>query len=1108
MKFRISSLLLALALNAAGQVTTSQISGVVKDSSGAPMAGVTVRVVNEQNSLRRDGVSGSEGFYVVSNLPPGEYRVRVEHAGFKTFERDHIAVSAGDRADVSPSLEVGSTSEVVTVVAQGEQVETESGTVGRLVDGDQVRDLALDGRNLIQMVMLLPGVVATTDQFDRGGIATGSVADFNFNGTRATSTSVTVDGGSNQDTGNITGQTNNVSVDFVQEVKVAASSYSAEYGRNAGAQINFTTRSGTEQFHGTLFEFFRNDKLNARSFFAPNVEKLRLNQFGWNLGGPVFIPGLLKRGEKKIFFFVGQEYRRRIDGQTNRVTMPTAAQRAGIIGTGAALHYPTNFPVAALRGQVIQDPSRGTPSNPDGNNILPKQYMTANGLAIMKVFDAMQKLTALYNDQPIANNATFQLANSDIRREDIMKVDYQPSPRNQIYARYLYDVGSGYSPYEMGPIPTFQATRENVNPNLQLAWTAVISSRTINNAAIVSNYFDLYRKQVGDQRLPQTYGLTINQLYTNLDQIYGMPAIAIQGYTTLSGARDTRDSPVWDFSVRDNFSHIVGQHNLKTGILAIRNRKNQRIYFTTGNVTYQTSGNTNTTGNGLLDALLGNYYSYTETDREKWTPIRMTQIESYVADTWKARRNLTLDIGVRYQFLPPPYTTDNGVSTFLPSLYNRAQAQQVIPTGANAGQLQPGVGQPANGIALAGTNGLTDGFYQIQNKFSPRFGFAWDPSHKGTFSIRGGAAIYYDRMNVGDLNSAGANPPFVNTVTLYNGQFDNLASGRSASFPAAVTSFRPNMVAPATYNWSLGMQKKLPFQTLLDVNYVSTQGRHLEREPNINTVTPAIQYANSSANINSLRPYQGYTNIGLWETSAASNYQGLQVSFSRRRARNLTYSVAYTFSKVLTDANTSNDSPQDITNYRAERSHASFDRNHVFVFSYIYSLPRLTASAKLVRGVAGGWQFSGITQFQSGGWVSPAISTPTATRRPDRIGDVRYLNPRQVQALVGGNGQKVSGNFYFDPTPGTTFIAPAPAVYGNSAPFIIRGPGRNNWDMSLFKNFKPNEKINMQLRGEFFNVWNHASFRNPNTTASSISYGTITDAGPPRLAQFALKLTF
>jgi hypothetical protein len=277
---------------------------------------------------------------------------------------------------------------------------------------------------------------------------------------------------------------------------------------------------------------------------------------------------------------------------------------------------------------------------------------------------------------------------------------------------------------------------------------------------------------------------------------------------------------------------------------------------------------------------------------------------------------------------------------------------------------------------------------------------------------------------------------------------------------------------------------------------------------NINAINPAIQYANSSLNQNALRPYSGYTNINLWESSAASNYHGLQVGLTRRYSRRFTYSVAYTFSKVLTDASDKTGAPEDPTNYRRDRSHATFDRNHIFTASYIYNLPMLTAQPMLVRQVAGGWQLSGIIQMQAGQWLNPSYATPTGTRRPDRVGDVSYFDPRTVQTLIGGNGQSVTGNFFFDPTPGKTFVAPSPDAYGNSAPNIVRGPGRNNWDLSLFKQFPVGEGKTFQFRVEAFNVWNHASFRNPNMNASSRDYGTISDAGPPRLLQLGLKFIF
>lgn len=1112
--------------DASAQVSTGQISGTVKDASGATLPGAMITVISQQTGLERQTTSNSDGFYLVSNLPPGPYRVRAEQRGFKNWEQENIQLTAGDRVSINPEMQIGAVNETVTIAATGEKVETDNGSVGQLIDGNQVRELSLNGRNLMTLLMIVPGVAVTTDQFDRGGMTYGSIGSYNVNGLRATSNSVTVDGGYNQDSGNITSITNNVSVDFVGEVKIASSAYSAEYGRTGGAQINFSTRRGTSNYHGTLWEFFRNDKLNSRGFFSPQVEKLRLNNFGWNFGGPAYWPGKFNTDRKKLFFFTGQEYKRRVDAETRRATFPTRAERAGIIATNSVLRYPANFPVESLRGQQIADPSRATASNPQGLNILPRQYITANGAAIMKIFDVMEQQALLYNDAATANNVTFQLDNRDIRREDIARIDYVPSQRNEFSFRYIYDTGSNSVPYETGNIPTYRATRRNMARNLQFTWTSIISNRTVNEFSAVSAYLFLERFPYDDFRFPKTYGLNIRELYNNEMNDYGIPPIAISGYTTISGARANSHSPLWDGSLRDNFSHLIGKHNLKTGMLWLRNRKNERVGGTlVGDLSFSTSGNTNTTGNALLDALLGNYRQYREGDVDKFSYIRYNQVEAYLADTWKARPNLTLDIGVRYTHLGAPYEIGNTLATFVPSKFDPSKAQQVIPTGTGAGELRPNIGVPFNGVVVGGDEfkqqhrlpldprgqnlfaDLPRSLMDSQNKFSPRFGFSWDPFSRGDFVVRGGGAVYYDRLSLIAV-TAGGNPPFQNVVTLFNGSVDNLSAGRQAQFPVAVTSIDPNAVFPTTYNWNLGVQKKLLFETLLDVNYVSTQGRHLLRRPDINQVHPAVQSRNAAVNINALRPYQGFTNIRLYESSAASNYHGLQVGVTRRYSRDLTYSFAYTWSKVLTDASGQDDGVEDLNNYRAERSHASFDRNHIFTASYVYHLPFFRAQSGVVGKVLGGWQLSGLIQAQSGAWLTPSITTATGGRRPDLVGKVTYLDPREVQTLTGGTNQPVTGNFYFDPTPGKIFAVPPADRYGTSPPNVLRGPGRHNWDLSLFKNIKATEQINVQFRAEAFNVWNHASFRNPNMNASSRDFATISDAGPPRLIQFALKVLF
>ncbi len=1116
------------AAEARAQVSTGQISGTVKDANGATLPGAAVTVIDKQTTLERRTTADSDGFYLITNLPPGSYRVKVELNGFKSYTEDNIQLNTGDRVNVSPALTPGDVTEAVTITAVGEKVESENGSVGQLIDGNQVRELSLNGRNLMTLLMLVPGVVVTTDEFDRGGMTYGSIGSYNINGQRATSNSVTVDGGYNQDSGNITSITNNVSVDFVGEVKIASSSYSAEYGRFGGGQVNFSTRRGTPNYHGSLWEFFRNDKLNSRGFFSPQTEKLRLNNFGWSLGGPAYIPNKFNTDRKKLFFFGGQEYKRRVDAATRRVTVPTRDERSGIVTTSTTLRYPSNFPIESLRGQPITDPSRATPDNPTGRNILPKQYITANGAAIMKVFDVMETEALLYSDARAANNMTFQLDNRDIRRQDILRLDYVPSQKNEFSFRYLYDTGSNSVPYETGDIPTYRATRRNKATNLQFTWTSIISNNTVNEFSALSNYLFLERFPYDDFRFPKTYGLNIKELYGDDMNVYGIPSIAITGFTTISGSRGNSHSPFWEGSMRDNFSHLLGKHNLKFGGQWLRDRKNERVGGSLpGELTFSPSGNSKTTGSATLDVLLGNYRQYREGDNDKFSYIRFNQVEAYIADTWKARPNLTLDIGVRYAHFGAPYDTGNTLATFVPSAFDPSKAQQVIASGAGVGELRPGIGQLYNGIVIGGdkftqehrvpTNPLAKNLFgdlprslmDSQNKFSPRFGFSWDPLNKGDFVLRGGAAVYYSRLSLIAV-TAGGNPPFQNVATLFDGSIDDLRAGREAQFPVAVTSIDPAAVLPATYNWNLGIQKKLPFSALLDVNYVSTQGRHLLRRPDINQVHPAVQSKNTSLNINSLRPYQGYTNIRLYESSASSSYHALQVGLTRRYSKDLTFSFAYTWSKALTDASGQDDGVADLTNYAAEWSHASFDRNHVFTASYVYHLPFFKSQTGFLGKAFGGWELSGLIQAQSGPWLSASIDTPTGSRRPDLVGKVNYLDPREVRAFTVSGNRQASGNYFFDPTPGQIFTAPPADRYGTSAPNIIQGPGRHNWDLSLFKNFKVTENIKTQFRAEMFNVWNHASFRpaSLNTNASALAFGTISDAGAPRLVQFALKVTF
>ncbi len=530
----------------------------------------------------------------------------------------------------------------------------------------------------------------------------------------------------------------------------------------------------------------------------------------------------------------------------------------------------------------------------------------------------------------------------------------------------------------------------------------------MNDLAVTSTYLYLERLPNDNYRFPSTYGLNIKELFGHEMDDYGIPSIAISGYTTISGARINPKSPVYDFSVRDSYSWLRGKHTWKFGGIYIKNIKNERITGSLpGQFTFNASGNSITSGNALLDTLLGNFRQYTEGSNDNFTYVRFNQVESYLADTWRVTPRLTVDLGVRQQFFGAPYSAYNNLVTFVPELFDPRRAQQVVPTGSNAGQLAPNTGSPYNGLVIGGNSypdparvpaaalratqlfhNLPDSLYSSQNKFSPRVGLVYDLTGKGTTVFRSGVAIYYDRLAAGRTVEAGGNPPFTSTVTLFDGKLDDPSSGKaSAQFPVAVTSVDPAITAPTTYNWNVGVQRKVFLNSILDVNYVSTQGRHLLRRPDLNLVTPELQNSNRTVNINALRPYQGYTNIRLYESGASSSYNGLQVGLTRRYRSSFTYSVAYTWSKVLTDSPGDATEPESNLDYHRERSHASFDRNQVFVITHVYHLPGFRNQRNVLAYIAGGWDLSGLLQMQSGPWLTPLISTPAGTRRPDVVGD-------------------------------------------------------------------------------------------------------------------------
>jgi hypothetical protein len=701
--------LLLGGMGASAQTSVGRISGTIKDASGAVVPGSTVTVTNAATNLLRTATTDADGFYTVTNLPVGTYVVAAESSGFKRAEQAGVALAADARLTIDLALEAGQVSETVQVsTAMGETVNTTSGEVARVVDSQQVQNLALNGRNYIQLLSLIPGVAQTTD--DQLELSTSLATNQqSINGNRGQMTNMTVDGGTNLQSGSNASQINNVGIDFIQEVKIQTANFSAEYGRNSGAQVNVVTRSGGNQFHGSAFEYLRNDKLDARNFFAPVRPALRYNDFGYSVGGPIV--------KNKFFFFGGQEWKkiRRLAAPVLR-TVPTLAElngdfsfrlrgADGIVGTAddGLLKDPTSTQpcTAANRAGCFG----GT--NVALRNIIPTSRLTADGAAIANVYRTMIGLATSYTNAPVANNATFQQPNPFDYREDLIRLDYRFNSSHSIFGRYIHDENQLIDPFGTfitSQLPTVPSARSRPGTSYQVAYTWLITPTLINEAKANVSIVSQHIPPAGDFWKRETYGFQYQQLFPG-GGVYSnsIPDTAVTGFASFAGAARSLVSPTTDIMVGDNVTWVHGSHTFKTGGLVYRNRIDQNGRTTyAGNVTFNASGNTRSTGNAMADALLGNFRTYSESSSDPLGFFRFTQVEAFVNDDWKVNSKLSLELGVRYQFGTPIYTQANNLANFDPALYDPAQAVTVLANGTidttRGGNRLNGLVRAGNGV--------------------------------------------------------------------------------------------------------------------------------------------------------------------------------------------------------------------------------------------------------------------------------------------------------------------------------------------------------------------------------------------------------------------------
>jgi hypothetical protein len=1066
---RIVVLCFLLVPPVAAQRVTGEIVGTVRDSSQALMTGVQVTVTHQNTKLERTVTTDSTGLYRVPTLPIGIYSIEASQSGFKKASRREIELHVNEVLRADFTLEVGAVTDQVTVQGEAPVVATETGEISNIVDSRQVVNLPLNGRVFIQLGMINPGVNQK---------AYGASGGFSANGLPSPYINVQMDSGEIMDFSDQNGQVGVLanfapSIDSIAEFTLQTSSYSAQYGRQAGANVNVVTKSGTNSFHGTAFEFLRNDKLDSRNFFAATRPRRLLNQYGGTLGGPIV--------RDKLFFVASFEGIRKRVGLVNTQTVPTAAMRRGDFS-------------ALLPGTVVRDPDNGQP--------FPGNLVPANRQEPL----ALQVFEKIYPLPNAAGAVNFRESPIQVLRQDqyLPKVDWQVTARNRISVRHVINNLLDYIPWSIGGngwcgfgFPGCSVTNDTRDQNLMVNVTSTISPSTV----AATQFMYMRRNEV-----PVPIGLTasrivpIPELSPN-NVLSKMPTMSISGFASSHVNTEHPHPRVMNvFKGSEHLTRIAGRHTITFGGDVARIYYHNRAdYQTNGNFTFNGSA----TGYALADFIMGRAFQYLENTEPLLAPNSTWRFEPYFEDRMKLASRFTLGVGLRWSVYPPTIQSNDRNSNWSPRFFDLSKAPRIDRT---SGALIAGTFDPntyyLNGVFVAGKDSPF-GRKIVKTRytnFGPRLDFAWDPTGRGKTSIRGGTGAFFDAP-VGNYYDCcgGTKPPFSLQPTIFNTLLSNPGGG--ARIPQA-TTFQPTDIEgqiTTVWTWNLGVEHEILNRTKLGVSYVGNHGYHEPHRPDINQPKQlSADVALGRVNVNAVRPYPGFASLTQWQFSAGSKYQSLQVLLNRHFSRGFQLRAAYTFSKTTTaGCDSLYCAPMDSYNYRLTRGLAGQDVPHIFVVSYMWEIPAFRKTGGAVGAVLGGWTLSGITSFQSGSPLNVTIS-------PNRAGNAAGS---QRPNITGRVSQARTVDSWFDTA---VYSIPDAGTYGslgfNAAG---RGPGINNVDLGLHKDFPlraVGENVKLEFRSEWFNLFNHTQFVGVGTTVGTATFGRVTSARDARIGQMALKV--
>lgn len=1105
------------------QANFGSINGTVTDSTGAALPGAAVVVTNDATGAAKRLTTDADGFYSAQGLSAGAYTVKVSDANFQTVVFANVQLTPGQVIAQNATLKVSSVSTQVTVTANALQVNTQTSASGGTISAKQITNLMLNGRNFQTLAISIPGVssVSAADSATGGGLL--GTTSLIVNGQSIENTTYTIDGVYNMNSGNLSNINILPIVDGIAQFSVLKTNYSAKYGLAGAGQVIVQTKQGGRSFHGSAWDYLRNDAFDANNYFSTSKQGLHQNIFGFTLGGPVMLPRIYDGRKHKTFFFTANQWIAATASEVNRGSVLTQAMRDGDF---------SDSPTLPASGVLTLDPHSEALLASTGRTGCLTGPTTINPSCISPVAAALLK-----DYQPLPNNPSGGFLNYiNQNPQTTSQVDYQDRidqqiGNNELTGRVMYEqVKNGFPNDAWGgqPYSTVTDSYYTTGFNGMIRLQSTISPDLINTVTVAETY-DKPRINLTTGSAAMPSGISIKQAFPGAPKQNVIPDISIsRGWSGMGIGTQPITASDGEGSLSDDVSWVHGKQIIQAGVFYMFGIKRQNV-FTTPQGSFSFSGVH--TGDPAADFLLGLNSSYSQASSQKLGSYHYRQGAWYVQDDYHVLPRVTLNLGLRWVYFSSDTVSGNEVTSFNPALYDPAKAPVVNINGSfnvnSKNQPLTATGTVAdtlNGMVFAGKNGVPSGFFiPKKDLFGPRVGFAWDLFGNGKTSLRGGYGIGYNRIPLEQMyNAFGQNPPFNLSANIINSLLSDATAGGVAAAPTPQTlqnnsfDFTPTQFQ----SYSLTLEDQVIPNMVADIAYVGSLGRHLmmfswdtnfplpvsapstagclatgQSPSGMYDFDPCINAGVASEDFT--RPFKGYSTMNNQYDDGSSNYNSLQSSL-RYRTGNLQFTLAYTYEKSLatvgghgTGGGDQNAGVQNPRDFHAEYGPPDYDFTNSISSTWVYNIP-FNSNDRVLRGTLGGWILSGLALHQSGFAMSPGMSTSTngLATRPNVVAPYKKVGKL---------------NEWFD---ASAFAAPAFGFFGDASNGMIRGPGYTSFNIALAKTFPILERLHAQFRAEAFNFVNHPNFKSVSTGLGSGNFGAVTSAGDPRIMEFALKLIY